>query len=97
MERITYVLDGLHLESPAYDASNEDQKAYQKHLDDNVISTCIMLTSMSPELQKQHEAMTAHAVVLYLRELFHEEMRSERFEVSKLLFRSKMRERTSPV
>ena len=50
VERITYVLDGSLPESPAIDAFDEDHKAYQKHLDNSVIATCIMLTSMSPEL-----------------------------------------------
>ena len=35
--------------------------------------------------------------VLHLKELFHEQARSERFKVSKMLFRSKMQEGTSPV
>ena len=33
--------------SRVVDASDEDHKAYQKHLDDNVMATCIMLASMS--------------------------------------------------
>ena len=41
--------------------------------------------------------MIAHAIVVHLKELFHEQERSERFKVSKLLFRSKMQEGTSPV
>ena len=49
-ERIVYVLDGPLLESPVVDRSDEDQNAYHKHLDDNVIATCIMLASMSPKL-----------------------------------------------
>ena len=95
-EIITYVLDDPLSESPTIDVSNEDHKAYQKHLDDNVIATCIMLASMSPELQK-HVAMIAHAIVIHLKELFHEKTRSKRFKVSKLLFRSKMQEGTSLV
>ena len=50
VERIVYVLDGPLPESPAIDASIEDQNAYQKHLDDIVIATCIMLAYMSLEL-----------------------------------------------
>ena len=56
-----------------------------------------MLASMSLELQKQHKAMTAHVIVIHLEELFHEQARSKMFEVSKMLFRSKMEEGTSPV
>ena len=39
--------------------------------------------------------MKAHAIVVHMKELFHEQARSERFEVSKPLFRSKMQDRTS--
>ena len=48
--RITYVLDGPLLESPTVDASDDDHKAFKNHLDDNVIATCTMLGSTSPEL-----------------------------------------------
>ena len=52
---------------------------------------------MSPGLQKQHEAMTAYDIVAHLKELFHEQVRSGRYEVSKMLFCSRMQEVTSPV
>ena len=42
-------------------------------------------------------AMDVYTIVSYLREPFNEKARSERFEVNKLLFRSKMVEGTSPV
>ena len=96
-EKITYVLDTPLPVSPSVDASVGDQIAYQKHLDGSIIAVCIMLASMSPGLQKQHQAMTAYDIVTNLKELFHEQMRSERFEVSKMLFRFKMQEGTSPV
>ena len=90
VKRIAYVLDGPLPESPTVDAFDEDQNAYHKHLNDNVIATCIMLTSMSPVLQKQHEALIAHAIVIHMKKLFHEQARSKRFEVSKTLFPSRM-------
>ena len=96
-EKISYVLDAPLLVSPYVDASVRDQIAYQKHLDDNIIAACIMLESMSPGLQKQHEAMTAYDIVVHLKELFHKQARSERFEVSKMLFRSRIQDGTSPV
>ena len=51
-ERIAYVLDGPLPESLDFDAFDGDQNSYQKHLDDNEIAKCIMLASMSSELQK---------------------------------------------
>ena len=41
--------------------------------------------------------MTTHNIVVHLKELFYEQARSKRFEISKLLFLSKMQEGTSPV
>ena len=100
-EKIAYVLDALLPVSPSVDASInasvKDQIAYQKHLDDSIIVACIMLASMSSRLQKQHEAMIAYDIVAHLKELFHEQARSKRFEVSKMFFCSRMQEGTSPV
>ena len=96
-KKIAYVLDAPLLVSPSVDAFVGDQKTYQKHLDDSIITACIMLASMSLGLQKQHEAMIAYDIVAHLKELFHEQVRSERFKVSKMLFLSRMQERTSPV
>ena len=56
-----------------------------------------MLTSMSPKLHKQYMAMDEYTIISHLRELFDEHARYEKFEVSKLLFRLKMVERTSPI
>ena len=50
---------------------------------------------MSPELEKQHEGMKADEIVTHLKELFGETIRTERFETSKLLFRSRMTEGSS--
>ena len=96
-EKISYVLDAPLPVSPSVDAYIGDQIAYQKQLDDSIIAACIMLASMSPGLQKQHEAMTSYDIVAHLKELFHEQARSERFEVSKMLFCSRMQEETSLV
>ncbi|KAJ8751580.1 hypothetical protein K2173_016826 [Erythroxylum novogranatense] len=96
-EELGYILDVPLPDPPAADASDEDQKAYRKHLKDSDMATCIMLASMSPELQKQHESMDAHTIVFHLRELFDEQARSERFETSRLLFTTKMTPGSSAV
>ena len=97
VEKIAYFLDAPLLVSPSVDASIGDQITYQKHLDDSIIAACIMVASISPGLQKQHVAMTTYDIVAHLKELFHEQARSERFEVSKMLFRSRMLEGTCPI
>ena len=49
-----------------------------------------MLASMTTKLHMQHESMKAYTIVFHLRELFDKHARSERFEVSKMLFSTKM-------
>ena len=84
-EKIAYVLNRpLHQSLPA-DASDSDQSAYQKHKADSEIASCIMLASMSIELQIQHKTMEAYDIVIHIREIFDKHVRSERFEISKLL------------
>ena len=65
-------------------------------MDDLDLATCVMLASMAPDLQKQHEAMNAQDIILNLGELFAIENRNKRFNISKELFYSKMFE-GSPV
>ncbi|KAJ8769017.1 hypothetical protein K2173_024012 [Erythroxylum novogranatense] len=96
-EELGYVLDVPLADPPTVDASDEDQKAYRKHLKDSDMATCIMLASMSPEVQKQHKSMDAHTIVYHLMELFDEQARSERFETSRLLFTTKMTPGSSAV
>ncbi|KAJ8761575.1 hypothetical protein K2173_004351 [Erythroxylum novogranatense] len=45
-EELGYILDVPLPDAPAVDASDEDQKAYRKHLKDSDMATCIMLASM---------------------------------------------------
>ena len=56
-----------------------------------------MLASMTTKLQMQHETMEAYDMVIHLKELFDKHARSERFEISKLLFSTKMQIGTSPM
>ena len=41
--------------------------------------------------------MTTYDIVAHLKELFHKQARFERFKVSKILFRSRIQEGTSPI
>ncbi|XP_074577493.1 uncharacterized protein LOC141833884 [Curcuma longa] len=94
-EKLAYVLDDLPPEPLAADVTDDQRLVHQKHLADSDLASCIMLASMSPNLQKQHEHMDAFTIIYHLRELFDEQARSEKFEVSKLLFRSRMQEGTT--
>ncbi|XP_017979893.1 PREDICTED: uncharacterized protein LOC108662814 [Theobroma cacao] len=94
-EKKSYVLDTPIPPVPATDASAEDKEAYQRHKDDGDQAACVMLASMTPELQKQHEHMNVQSMSLHLRELFDKEGRTEGYEISKELFRCKMAEGSS--
>ena len=94
-EKLLYVLEAEIPPPPAEDAPAEEHEVHRKHKEDSDAAQCIMLASMNSELQKQHEHMDAHTIILHLRELFDEQARTERYEISKQLFRSKMMEGTS--
>ena len=56
-----------------------------------------MLASMTTELHMQYGTMEAYDIVIHLKELFDKHAKSEKFEISKLLFSTKMQVVTSPV
>ncbi|XP_020082355.1 uncharacterized protein LOC109705954 [Ananas comosus] len=89
-EKLVYVLD---TEAPAVleNPTAEQRAARNKWTDDDVKVKCYMLASMSNELQRQHEHMESAAdILLHLKELYDEQSRTARYEVSKRLFRAKM-------
>ncbi|KAK8547993.1 hypothetical protein V6N12_060920 [Hibiscus sabdariffa] len=65
-------------------------------MDDMLDVSCIMLATMSPELQKQHEDMNVYDMIQNLKEICEGQARQERYETSKALFQCKMSE-GSPV
>ena len=67
----------------AGNVSTAGHEAYLEHADDMDVACGIMLVSMSPGLQKQHEHMDAPTILLNLQELFEEQNRTERYEISK--------------
>ena len=82
-EKLTYVLEGPLPTRPSDDATPDQMLVYQKHVSDSELASCIMLAAMVPELRKQHEHMDAHTIVFHLHEMFDEQVRSERFGISK--------------
>ncbi|KAK8597135.1 hypothetical protein V6N12_065611 [Hibiscus sabdariffa] len=56
---------------------------------------CLMLATMTPELQKQHEYMVAYEMIPNLKEIYEGQARQERYETSKALFQCKMIEGSS--
>ncbi|XP_017979907.1 PREDICTED: uncharacterized protein LOC108662824 [Theobroma cacao] len=94
-DKKSYVLDThIPLVSIA-DASVEDKESYHCHKDDDDQVACVMLASMTPKIQKQHEHMDVQSMIFHLRELFDKEGCTKRYENLKELFRFKMAEGSS--
>ena len=92
-EKILYVLTQSPPEPLPADVSQEERDMLAKWKDDDLQAHCIMWASMSNELHKQHEKYTyAKDILLHLQELFGEQSRTARYEISKRLFRAKMKE-----
>ncbi|KAK8665898.1 hypothetical protein V6N13_006055 [Hibiscus sabdariffa] len=56
-ERKEYVIEEAVPNDPGPNASRADKDKFKKHMDDMVDVGCLMLATMTPELQKQHENM----------------------------------------
>ncbi|PKI66183.1 hypothetical protein CRG98_013436 [Punica granatum] len=91
-EKKLYVLEQpLPVLSPD-NATRAERDAYRKHQDDAVSVGCLMLATMDPDLQKQHEHMGAYDMIVHLRQLYQDYARHEQFDVSKALFQTKLTE-----
>ncbi|VFQ93093.1 unnamed protein product [Cuscuta campestris] len=90
MDEKEYVLEKPIPPAPPPNAPKAVKDAYEKHVkDDNQVS-CVMLATMITELQKLHEDMKAHEMIVALRQLYQGQSRHERFLVSKALFSCKL-------
>ncbi|VFQ86104.1 unnamed protein product [Cuscuta campestris] len=86
MDEKEYVLEKPIPPAPPANAPKAVRGAYDKHVkDDNQVS-CVMLATMITELQKQHEDMKAHEMIVALRQLYQGQSRHECFLVKKLGF-----------
>ncbi|KAK8600471.1 hypothetical protein V6N12_050325 [Hibiscus sabdariffa] len=89
-ERKEYVIEEAVPNDPGPNASRADKDKFKKHMDDMVDVGCLMLATMTPELQKQHENMVAYEMIQNLKEIYEGQARQERYETSKALFQCKM-------
>ena len=64
------MIDKAILDEPALDALRVERNAFNKHKEDSLDATCIMLATMELELQKQMEDMEAYDMVVHLKEMF---------------------------
>ena len=94
-ERKLYVLDEPLPKEPADNAPRAEKNAYEKHHNDSIDVACLMLATMSSELQKDLENMEAYDMIFNLKEMFQQQARQERYETAKALHSCKMAEGTS--
>ncbi|GJS57613.1 retrotransposon protein, putative, ty1-copia subclass [Tanacetum coccineum] len=71
------------------DSTEEEIEAHQKHCDDANKVSCIMASSMSPELQKTFENTWAYEMNQQLKEMFQAKASKERLDVVKPLMACK--------
>ncbi|KAK8986903.1 hypothetical protein V6N11_055220 [Hibiscus sabdariffa] len=91
-ERKEYVIEEPVPDEPVANTPRADKDKFKKHLDDMLDVSCLMLATMSPELQKQHEDMNAYNMIQNLKEIYEGQARQERYETFKALFQCKMSE-----
>ena len=86
-----YVLDNeIPNEPPTNNAPRAERDAYNNHLNDSVDVTCLMLTTMNSELQKQFEEMETFDMMVHLKGMIQEQARQEMFTTTKALNACKM-------
>ena len=82
-EKLSYIFDSLDPVLIREDTSEEKRVTHNMWLNDSMTIRCIMLASMSNELQRQYEGMEPQSILLNLKELYGEQSRTSRYEVSK--------------
>ena len=92
-EKRLHVIENPVPAAPGENATRAQQNAYQKQVDDANDVACLMLATMSAELQKQHEHMDAYEMIEHLQRMFEGQARQERFDTIKALYACKQGER----
>ncbi|VFQ70704.1 unnamed protein product [Cuscuta campestris] len=90
LEKKEYVLENAIPSQHVATASRAVKEAYDKHVDDDIEVACLMLATITSELQKHHDNMKAYDMILHLRQLYQRQARHERFQISKALFSCKL-------
>nr|AAO73268.1 putative polyprotein [Oryza sativa Japonica Group] len=67
-------------------------REHERRCNEYLDISCLMLATMSPELQRQYEALNDHTIITGLRNMFEDQARAERFNTSKFLFACRLAE-----
>jgi hypothetical protein len=91
-EKTEYVLIEPYPNDLFAGLSAADPRAHEKQCDDALNISCLMLATMSPDLQKQYEHIDAYTMIQGLHGMFENHVRAERYNISKALFVCKLAE-----
>ena len=87
-----YVLDKEFKELDEATLSPEEYAEYKKHYEDATKVACIMVATMTPELQRFYEDYWPYEMNKDLKEKFRKRARQEKYEVVKALMACKLRD-----
>ncbi|KAG6414477.1 hypothetical protein SASPL_127278 [Salvia splendens] len=92
-DKVEYVLDkpiGVipNKESPEF--ATFDAETHQKHIDNASDAQCVMLSSMSFELQRQHVFMFPYKMLKHLESLYASQAQTMEYEILRDLFKCKL-------
>ncbi|KAJ9542724.1 hypothetical protein OSB04_029230, partial [Centaurea solstitialis] len=94
-ERKWYVLEEPLGEAPPANAPAAARNAHKKHSDDLLDVACLMLATMSPDLQAGLINTNAYDMIHQLRDMFQTQARTERYDATKAFNECKMVRGTS--
>jgi hypothetical protein len=91
-EKTEYVLIEPYPDDLPVGLTAIDHRAHEKHCDDELNISYLMLVTMSPDLMKQYEHVNAYTMIQGLHMMFENQARAERYNISKALFACKLAE-----
>ncbi|KAJ9543742.1 LOW QUALITY PROTEIN: hypothetical protein OSB04_023449 [Centaurea solstitialis] len=94
-ERKWYVLEDPLGEAPPANAPAAARNAHKKHSDDLLDVACLVLATMSPDLQAGLINTNAYDMICQLRDMFQTQARTERYDATKSFNECKMIKGTS--
>ncbi|XP_019442227.1 PREDICTED: uncharacterized protein LOC109346942 [Lupinus angustifolius] len=87
-EKLIDMIDKPPMPEPINNDDVDAVSSYKKYLHDLMSTKCLMLASMSSELQRQHEDMDPTDIIAHLKKMYGAQSRTTIYQLSKTLFRS---------
>ena len=87
-----HILEKPLPEPPTSTARQIEKDKYEKLRDEATEVSCLMLVSMTPDLQRRLEEWSAYEMIHELKALYQEQARVERYNVATELFSCRMAE-----